>query len=163
MPPVQENGPSVVLAHNPVRLADIEDQGRRALDKVHQLRGRILSPLSQKKPPIISSTELVELCGIGKHALTYRLSKEDLPAGTVSTGRRREFTLAEAQVWIREYRAASLRPAGAPACTVALGNFKGGSTKTTTSMTLAQGLSRRRPCRNSSAFCPTRRSATMRR
>lgn len=144
MPSVQENVQSVALAHTPVKLQDIEDQGRRALDKVHQLRSRILSPLSRKSAPIISSTDLAELCRIEKHALTYRLSKDDLPGGTVlAAGRRREFTLAEAQQWVRAYRAPSLRPEGAPACIVALGNFKGGSTKTTTSMTLAQGLSLR--------------------
>lgn len=142
MPPVQE--PTVTITHKPVKLSDIEDQGRRALDKVQQLRGRILSPMAKKTPPTISSTDLCELCRIEKHALTYRLSKEDLPQGTVlAAGRRREFALSDAQQWVRAYRGNSLRPAGAPACTIALGNFKGGSTKTTTTMTLAQGLSLR--------------------
>jgi len=38
---------------------------------------------------------------------------------------------------------AAARPGGAPGIVIAVGNFKGGSTKTTTAMTLAQGLSLR--------------------
>lgn len=97
-----------------------------------------------KSAPNVSSTDLCALCGIEKHAMTYRLTKGELPHGTLSSaGHRRSFTIAEAREWVRAHRTPALRPAGKPGCVVALGNFKGGSTKTTTAMTLAQGLSLR--------------------
>jgi chromosome partitioning protein len=81
---------------------------------------------------------------VDKNQITYRLSKDDLPLGKVNaSGSRREFSLPEARQWVRAYRAAALRPATAKAMTIAIGNFKGGVSKTTTAMTLAQGLSLR--------------------
>jgi hypothetical protein len=81
-------------------------------------------------------------CGIEKGSLSHRLSKSDLPAGKLNeSGSRREFSLDEARAWIREYRKEWLRPAGAEAVTISIGNFKGGVSKTTTAVTLAQGLS----------------------
>jgi len=74
--------------------------------------------------------------------MSYRLGKGDLPGGTLNqTGSRREFTLKEARELIRAYRASALRPAGKRAVTIAVGNFKGGVSKTTTAMAIAQGLS----------------------
>jgi chromosome partitioning protein len=129
---------------DPISLQDIYDQGARALQKVAAIRERLVSPLMHKSAPNVSSTELCSLCGIEKHAMTYRLTKGELPQGTLSSaGHRRSFTIAEAREWVRAHRAPALRPAGKPGCVVALGNFKGGSTKTTTAMTLAQGLSLR--------------------
>jgi chromosome partitioning protein len=58
-------------------------------------------------------------------------------------GRRRKFSLADTRVWAQAYRSKSLRPNNAEAITIAVANFKGGVTKTTTAVTLAQGLSLR--------------------
>jgi chromosome partitioning protein len=81
------------------------------------------------------------MCGIEKGSLSHRMGRGDLPAGRLNTsGSRREFSLAEARIWIREYRKDGLRPPGAEAVTIAIGNFKGGVSKTTTAVTLAQGL-----------------------
>ncbi len=68
--------------------------------------------------------------------------KGDLPSGRLNpAGSRREFTLQESREWVKEYRKDSLRPSGAEAVTISIGNFKGGVSKTTTAVTLAQGLS----------------------
>lgn len=112
------------------------------MEAVKSIRTRMLAPTAVKAPPVFSSSQVAVLCGLDKNQFNYRLSKADLPAGAMR-GTRREFTLAETHAWAREIRKAHLRPVGARAITIAVGNFKGGVSKTTTCMTLAQGLSLR--------------------
>ncbi len=116
----------------------------RAAAMVTEIRGRLLAPEARKIPPSYNATQLATLCGVDAPHVTYRIGKGNLPAGTLTPTRgRREFTLAEVRRWTSEYRAKHLRPSGARAVTLAVGNFKGGVSKTTTAMVLAQGLSLR--------------------
>jgi chromosome partitioning protein len=132
------------LPHQRITIAQVVDQADRAIRMVGDVRSRMLAPQAKKVAPLFSISQLAALCGIDKGQVSYRLSKEDLPAGQMNaTGSRREFTLAEARQWVVSYRADSLRPAGKWAVTISIGNFKGGVAKTTTAMTLAQGLSLR--------------------
>jgi chromosome partitioning protein len=127
-----------------IQISDIVDQAERAAQMVNQIRSRMLAPTAIKNPPVFSLTQLASLCGIDKGQVSYRLGKGDLPAGQLNDkGSRREFSLEEARTWVQHYRAAQLRPEGARAVTIAVGNFKGGVSKTTTAMVLAQGLSLR--------------------
>lgn len=125
--------------------SDINRQGERALDKVEDMRAAMLAPEVRKDPPVFSSSQVASLCNIDRAALTYRAkNREDLPSGSVKkNGARREFTLAEARQWIQGHNVAPVRPEGAKAATITVAMFKGGSTKTTTAMTLAQGLTLR--------------------
>lgn len=126
----------------PISLADIADQAERAVAMMAQIRTAMLAPTARKLPPIFNLSQLAALCGIEKGSLSHRLGKSDLPAGKLNeSGSRREFSLEEARAWIREYRKDWLRPPGAEAVTISIGNFKGGVSKTTTAVTLAQGLS----------------------
>lgn len=116
----------------------------RAGSMVEQIRGRLLAPEARKIAPTYSTAQLAALCGVDKAHVSYRLTKEDLPSGRLTpTGGKRIFELPELRAWTRTYRADKMRPAGRPAVTIAVGNFKGGVAKTTTSMVLAQGLSLR--------------------
>jgi chromosome partitioning protein len=127
-----------------ITIQDIVDQAARATNIVAQVRGRMLAPDARKVPPGFTGTQMAALCGLDKNQFNYRVSKGDLPGGSLTaTGRRREFSLSEARTWVRAYRAGSLRKPNARAVTIAIGNFKGGVSKTTTAMTLAQGLSLR--------------------
>lgn len=127
-----------------IHISDIVDQAERAAQMVNQIRSRMLAPNAIKSAPVFSLTQLATLCGIDKGQVSYRIGKGDLPAGQLNDkGSRREFTLEEARTWVRHYRAPHLRPEGARAITIAIGNFKGGVSKTTTAMVLAQGLSLR--------------------
>jgi chromosome partitioning protein len=127
-----------------ILISDIVDQAERATQMVNQIRSRMLAPNAIKHSPVFSLTQLANLCGIDKGQVSYRIGKGDLPAGQLNDkGSRREFSLEETRIWVQHYRAAYLRPDGARALTIAVGNFKGGVSKTTTAMVMAQGLSLR--------------------
>ena len=133
--------PLTIKPPKPITLADISDQAERAVAMMGEIRSAMLAPTARKSPPIFNLSQLASMCGIEKGSLSHRMGRGDLPAGRLNAaGSRREFNLAEARSWIREYRRDSLRPAGAEAVTIAIGNFKGGVSKTTTAVTLAQGL-----------------------
>lgn len=94
--------------------------------------------------PTFSTAQVAALCGVDKAHVNYRVTKGDLPVGQLTpTGGKREFSLAEARQWTQTYRAEKLRPEGQRAICIAVANFKGGVSKTTSSMVLAQGLSLR--------------------
>ena len=130
--------------HQKITIAAVVEQADRAVKMVSDVRSRMLAPQATKVPPVFSMTQLAALCGIDKGQLSYRITKGDLPPGTLNaTGSRREFSLDDARTWVKSYRSDFLKPKGNRAITIAVGNFKGGVAKTTTAMTLAQGLSLR--------------------
>jgi len=129
------------LMLEPQSLSDIMEQADRASYLMSEVRSAILAPEARKQAPSYNATQLAALCDVERSQIVYRLSKGDLPAGRINqSGNRRAFSLEEAQTWIREYRAKRLRPAAAEAVCIAVANFKGGVGKTTTAMSLAQGL-----------------------
>jgi chromosome partitioning protein len=123
-------------------LADIESQAARVAAMMGRIRSAMLSPTSTKSAPLVSALQLAQMCGVDKAKVAYRLTRGDLPPGTMR-GHRREWTLAEAREWVRVFRGVHLRPAGAAGATITVANFKGGVAKTTSAVTLAQGLSMR--------------------
>lgn len=126
----------------PIGLADIAEQAAHSVEMMSQIRGAMLSPTTRKTAPVWNLSQLAQLLNIEKGSLTHRMNRGDLPQGTLNEGgNRRQFTLAEVRTWVREYRKDNLRPAGAEAVTVSIANFKGGVGKTTTAVTLAQGMS----------------------
>lgn len=125
----------------PESLADVMNQADKASYMMNAVRGALLAPENRKQAPHFNTTELAALCDADRSQIVYRSSKGDLPAGTINPGgNRRTFTLEDAMPWIREFRVDQLRPKGAHAVCISVANFKGGVGKTTTAMTLAQGL-----------------------
>ena len=130
--------------HQKISIAAVVDQADRAIQMVSDVRSRMLAPQAKKSSPVFSMTQLATLCGTDKVQIAYRMTKADLPTGHMNaTGSRREYSLVDTRAWVAAYRADSLRPNGKRAVTISVGNFKGGVAKTTTAMTLAQGLSLR--------------------
>lgn len=127
-----------------IDMARIQSLANRAGSMVEQIRSRLLAPEARKVSPLYSAAQIATLCGVDKAHVNYRISKGDLPPGKLTpTGGKREFTLAEARQWARSYRADKMRPRGQKAICIAVANFKGGVSKTTSAMVLAQGLSLR--------------------
>ena len=111
---------------------------------LQSVRESMLRPHPRKNPPEFSTTQLASLCNIDRTRLNYLVGKGELPPGRMNgTGRARTFTLAESRTWIQAEAGIESRPAGKRGKVICISNFKGGSTKTTTAMTLAQGLSLR--------------------
>jgi len=134
----------VATRRKPIDMRRIQALATRAASMVEQIRGRLLAPESRKVSPLYSVAQLAGLCGVDKSHVNYRITKGDLPGGQLSaTGGKREFSLSDTRLWTRAYRRAKMRPAGQRAMCIAVANFKGGVSKTTTAMILAQGLSLR--------------------
>ncbi len=127
-----------------IDMARIQALATRAGSMVEQIRSRLLAPEAKKVSPTYSAAQIAALCGVDKAHVNYRISKGDLPTGRLTpTGGKREFTLAETRQWTRAYRPEKMRPTGQRAICIAVANFKGGVSKTTSAMILAQGLSLR--------------------
>lgn len=118
-------------------------QSRVAKSLANVLKSSIaLKP--SKSPPIFSTAQVAQACGVEKSRILYRLTKRDLSAGVITTpGARREWLLADFRLWVREYRKDYLRPSGAAGVTICFASLKEGGFKTNTVMSLAQGLSLR--------------------
>ncbi|MGF6528270.1 ParA family protein [Variovorax sp. PvP013] len=123
-------------------LDDIEIQAQKIAGMMGHIRSAMLAPTEQKIAPSLSALQLAELCGVDKAKIAYRLTRGDLPSGSIQ-GNRREWSMAEAQEWARDLRSSHLRPTHAAGITITVANFKGGVAKTTSAVTLAQGLSMR--------------------
>ncbi len=126
-----------------VSLDDLINSSNRVSAVIESVRSTMLAPDARKKAPTFTTSQVAAICGIEKAAIDYRIKKADLPTGQMDDGRRRKFSLAETRLWAQAYRPKSLKPHSAEAITIAVANFKGGVTKTTTAVTLAQGLSLR--------------------
>ncbi len=128
-----------------VALEDLDQISHNAAYMLEQARRLMLDPQPRKAAPTFSVAQIAALCGIEKNRANYLLANsKDVPMGCIVDGKRkREFTLAEAQEWVRKFGEYKAKPEGANAFTIATGNFKGGVSKTTTTMALAQGLTLR--------------------
>ncbi|WP_233860009.1 ParA family protein [Paraburkholderia sp. HD33-4] len=132
------------VKHTPMRIAleDIEIISEHANETLLTVREQMLLPHPKKHAPVFSTSRLASLCRMDRKKVNYYWEKADLglPQGTILP-RTREFTLVEAREWVRKVGPFPARPAGVKGKKIAIGNFKGGVTKTTSAMTLAQGLS----------------------
>lgn len=144
MPNDEASSRRVLEGHPRVRLShfiEIADRCERLVQTIH--RG-MLAPQLVKEAPISTTNTLASLTGLSQSQINYRCNKGELPyTAAGADGRRKSFTLEQVRAWAKEVRKEKLKPAGAEAVTVAVANFKGGVTKTTTAVTLAQGLALR--------------------
>jgi len=125
-----------------VSLDDLTEVADRVGQVIQSVRATMLAPDFKKQALTFSTNQLGAICGLEKAQIDYRIKKGDLPIGNM-VGGRRKFSLGEVRQWARTFRAPHMKPQSAEAVTIAVANFKGGVTKTTTAVTLAQGLSLR--------------------
>ncbi|WP_432262865.1 ParA family protein [Cupriavidus sp. TMH.W2] len=122
---------------------DITGLANVSVAMLQKIRDSMLEPFPRKKTPLLSSSRVQEICGIDRQRMNYALKKGDLPQGQQSRpGAPRSFSIEETIQWVRTEAKPVPRKGKAKVITVA--NFKGGVTKTTTTMGLGQGLTMRR-------------------
>lgn len=126
----------------PIHLSEIGQMAAQGVATAEVVRMRALSPLGDKRPPTFSVSDVVGVLGKSIDWLKYRIrdGKEPKP---VREGRRLYYSLEQMQQFCHENRREYLRPAGVQGLVLTVCNYKGGSTKTSTTVTLAQGLSLR--------------------
>jgi chromosome partitioning protein len=126
--------------------ADLEDliATKNRVDAViSSVRETMLAPSVKKSSPSFRTSKVAHFCKLDKTQMDYRVKKGDMPIGTKRKGSLRYLSLLEAQAWARVIRAQEQRPKNAEAVTITVANSKGGVAKTTSAVTLAQGLSLR--------------------
>ncbi len=133
-----------IVDHTPTSFAldDIAIISEHANETLLTVREHMLLPHPKKHAPVFTTPQLAALCRVERKSVNYYWNREELqlPQGE-SKPRTREFTLAEAREWVKKIGPFPPRPEGVKGKKIAIGNFKGGVTKTTSAMTLAQGLS----------------------
>jgi chromosome partitioning protein len=140
--PIVTISPSVKHVPQGVALEEIEDIARNASEMLMNVRESMLAPHPRKRAPVYTTSQIGSLCRLDRKKINYYWEKTELglPQGLVLP-RTREFTLVEAREWVRKVGPFPKRPDGVKGKKIAIGNFKGGVSKTTTAETLAQGLS----------------------
>lgn len=126
-----------------VTLEDLIAASNRVGAVIESVRSTMLAPDARKRPPTFSTNQVATICGLEKAQMDYRVKKGDLPTGQMEPGHRRRLSLEDTRTWAKATRGKFMRPENAEAITISVANFKGGVTKTTTAVTLAQGLSLR--------------------
>jgi len=130
---------------NRINLADLITLGEKARDVVDGVRESLLEPDYVKPAPTFTALQLGWFCGLDDKEVLARIRKGDLPGPMEPEPgkKRRMFSLEALRAWTRSIFKDNMRPDGADAIVVGVCNFKGGVSKTTTAVALAQGLSLR--------------------
>lgn len=159
-PPTESDLPTELEASPPpprppvdrtVSLQALSQYAANLDDWIDEIRRRIVSPESKKSPPTFTAKQVADLCGIPRHRLNYILYKTPqgltMPQGDPQgTGLSRIYSLQQTRELVNNI-STHFRPSplssGQPAQgkVIMVGQLKGGSTKTTTTLCLAQGLS----------------------
>lgn len=120
----------------PISMDYIASVADRADALAHEIRARVMAPDVRKVAPEYTVAQAIRLSGLDNDPAGARWA--DAPGN-----QRRGISVADVRSTARRSRPAFLRPPSRSAITIAVANFKGGVGKTTTAMTLAQGLSLR--------------------
>ena len=119
-------------------LNEIQSLSETTVSVLDSVRAKLLEPEPRKVPPSFSSAAVAGMCGLDRRRLNaLATSNTDFPKGNSNF---RQFTLEETIQAIEYTTNRPRRPDGQRGRIICTAVFKGGTSKTTTSLSLAQGL-----------------------
>ncbi len=125
-------------------LEDLMSLAESSASVLESVRAAMLEPYPRKTPPDFSVTQTASLCGMDKVEFKNAEVSIKSARGRVKEGSNQKFyQLSEAQELIRLIGKPIVRPEGKKGKIIAVCSYKGGVTKTTSSVQLAQGLTLR--------------------
>ena len=128
----------------PILMAQIAAIADRAESLAHEIRLRVLAPEVRKASPLLSAQQVELLSALPDGAAhRYLLESRNLESSGPRGRTQNTIPVDDARALARHHRTTFQRPPASQAITIAVANFKGGVCKTTTAMSLAQGLSLR--------------------
>lgn len=133
----------LLILDNRMTIKDVSRLGDSSRNVVNEVRNSMFQPHKRKLPPTYGVSDLARLCNCSKEIIYYTIRDPNsiLPKGTKDavTGKIR-FSLGESIQWVHSVGSYTKRPEHKRGRIITVGNFKGGVTKTTTAVSLAQAL-----------------------
>lgn len=128
-----------LMQRTPISIPDIVQISLDSSSMLERVRGHMLAPDNKKVAPSFTISQLAAMLDVDRKHLEYLVKKGEL-TGSEMRGNTRIFPVSAVRAFARKFRQPYMRPEGARAVVIAVGNFKGGVTKTTTTACIAQAL-----------------------
>lgn len=128
----------------PLNMNDLMALAESSATVLESVRTAMLEPYPRKTPPEFTVTQMANLCGMDK--VDFKNAEVSIKSarGRIKEGGNQKFyPLNEAQELIRLVGKPVVRPEGKKGKIIAVCSYKGGVTKTTSAVQLAQGLTLR--------------------